>query len=394
MRTALAAVAAATVLTVGYASPVGAQDYSWFVDRCRDDQTSSLALGDLDGDGQLDLVVGNGRHSAEPNLLYIAGSPVDLLHEARPLGNAGTYAVRLGDLDADGNLDLVVLNDFGYRHRAYINDGRGNLALGDTFGREDPSRDGVLADIDGDGDTDVLVANRGAPNRAYLNDGEGRFDESRDIDTGENASIAVAVADVDGDGDPDVAVANREGQPNAIYLNDGRGRFPERRDLGRGGDESVAVAFADWDGDGDADAAVGNLGGANAVYFNDGAGGFATSAQFGTGTDHTRAVLPNDVDGDGDLDLVVGNAARDIRIRGSLASRDLVILNRSRDEPNRVYFNDGTGEFRPGPTFGQPGSRTRAVATGDMDGDGRADLVVGNNCGGNAIYLNGPSGDG
>jgi hypothetical protein len=97
------------------------------------------------------------------------------------------------------------------------------------------------------------------------------------------------------------------------------------------------------------------------------------------------ALASGDIDGDGDLDVVVGYAGREFSVEES--GGKTLFLNRLVEAPNRVYLNDGKGSLSPGPSFGL-GNVTRAIALGDVDGDGRLDIVVGTNCGENAIYLN------
>jgi hypothetical protein len=84
--------------------------------------------------------------------------------------------------------------------------------------------------------------------------------------------------------------------------------------------------------------------------------------------------------------ILVGADGATIRTPDTLGPT--VFEYQSRDEMNRVYLNDGRGNLRAGPTFGTPGTPTRAVALGDVDGDERPDIIVGNNCADNAIYLN------
>ena len=118
------------------------QDFSRFVPICRGDQTPGLALGDVDGDGRLDIVFGNGRHTPQPNLLFIQrNGGREPFFPPRPLGNSATYAVVLVDLDRDGDRDLVEGNDYGFWNVIWMNDGRGNFSSESFFGVEDRTRE-------------------------------------------------------------------------------------------------------------------------------------------------------------------------------------------------------------------------------------------------------------
>jgi hypothetical protein len=120
--------------------------------------------------------------------------------------------VALGDVDGDGDLDALVANDNDAAQEVYLNDGAGVFSahpISPTFGAGN-SRDLALGDVDGDGDLDALVANDyGAAQEVYLNDGAGVFSAHPISPTfGAGASMDVALGDVDGDGDLDALVAN------------------------------------------------------------------------------------------------------------------------------------------------------------------------------------------
>jgi hypothetical protein len=186
-------------------------------------QSASLVWGDCDGDGDLDLAVGNGGFiSAEPNSLYINNGDGTFTGRAE-FGMGDTSCLVWGDADGDGDLDLAVANWNGGQNRLYLNDGSGNFSGQDAFGARDPNTM-AWADCDHDGDLDLAVGNGdfGSADQNYLyeNDGTGQFTEHAVLGLGSTDSFAWA--DVDGDGDLDLAAGN-EHHPlqNYLYRNDG-----------------------------------------------------------------------------------------------------------------------------------------------------------------------------
>jgi FG-GAP-like repeat/Calx-beta domain len=243
------------------------------------DPSVGVALGDLDGDGDLDAFVANFHGSAtagQPNRVYLNNGAGVFTDSGQSLGNDSSQDLALGDLDGDGDLDAFVANEGP--NRIYLNDGNGTFTdSGQALGSEQSQRV-ALGDLDGDGDTDAFVTNfSDQPNRVYLNDGAGVFTDSGQS-LGNDSSIGVAVGDLDADGDLDAFVANFNGQPNRVYLNDGDGVFT---DSGQslGNDSSAGVALGDLDADGDLDAFVANPLEPSIVYMNNGSGVFTESEQ-------------------------------------------------------------------------------------------------------------------
>lgn len=358
-----------------------------------------VSLSDVDGDGDVDAVVGNRPgntdYSGEPNAIWLndgAGHFTDsgqrLIGSHRTNWDV-THAVALGDLDSDGDTDAVFGNAIQSPNTVWLNDGAGQFELfGEVHMKPHNQFDyGVseavaLGDLDGDGDLDAYVANccrtgwgvhtgteeispqghSDAYNMVWLNDGTGRFTDSGQR-LGNWATGAVALGDLDDDGDLDAFEVNRGIRSesihsvtgNMVWLNDGTGHFSDSEQR-LGHSEGYAVALGDLDGDGDLDAFVGNddprtFGQANKVWLNDGEGNFADSEQR-LGDESTRVVVLDDVDRDGDLDAFVGNEGF-----------------------GQIWVNDGAGRFAGSDQRFDWSSRY-AINLADVDGDGDKDVFA------------------
>lgn len=358
----------------------------------------SVSLSDVDNDGDVDAVVGNGPgnidYSGEPNSIWLNdGSGHFTDAGQRLIGSHGTnwdvtHAVALGDLDGDGDTDVIFGNALQSPNTVWLNDGAGRFKLHGEYQMKPHNEFGyskseavALGDLDLDGDLDAYVGNccrswwavssantidaqgySNAHNMVWLNDGDGRFTDSGQR-LGNRSTGAVALGDLDGDGDLDAFEVNRSGRPEfdvsdpsgMVWFNDGTGHFTDNGQR-LGNSYGYAVALGDVDGDGDLDAFVGNddprtSGQANKVWLNDGTGHFADSEQ-NLGHAHTRVVALIDVEGDGDLDAFVDNATA-----------------------SQIWLNDGTGRFLDS---GQRLSHTNGyiVNVGDVDGDGDADVFA------------------
>ena len=350
------------------------------------DSTAAVALGDVDGDLDLDIVTGS---SAGQNRLYLnngTGVFIDGTAERMPQVLNITEAVALGDVDGDLDLDIVIGNrpaSVAGQNRLYLNDGTGTFMDG-TAGRIPADADDTYAvglrDVDGDLDLDIVFGNGGRTpqDRLYLNNGTGTFTDATaarmPVDSG--LTEAVALADVDGDADIEILTGNIS--QNRLYLNDGTTTFADVTiERLPGHADTHTVALGDVDADGDLDLAIGNAylfsGQQNRLYLNDGTGTFVdATARLPQDSNVTKAVVFGDVDGDGDLDLVFGNGIH-------IAYR----------MQNRLYLNDGTGRFTEGTAARMPvdSADTEAVVLADVDGDADLDIVVGNS-GQNYLYLN------
>ena len=269
--------------------------------------------------------------------------------------------VASGDVDADGDTDLVLAIEFE-RNELFINDGSGRFTSSFVSDAALDSEDVALSDLDGDGDLDlVFVTEDDLTNELYLNDGAGRYsDRSAWIPVG-GMSNAVEVLDLNGDAAPDLLIGNF-GRDYAL-INDGSARFT---DAGTEVWDSVSdtqdLELIDVDGDGDLDVAAANEE-QNRLFLNEG-GRFrdATASRFPERLDESREMKAVDFDGDGDRDLVVTNVA----LHTDWPRRDYLLLN------------DGTGAFTDAPAERLPaGDRDHyTVQVLDIDTDGYTDILL------------------
>jgi hypothetical protein len=371
------------------ATEAGAQHFETSTLLCHGGRTASAALGDLDGDGDLDLVLGNGRHEPEVNVVY-SNDGRGNFYGRRALDEAPdrTYRVVLGDVDHDGDLDAAVVNDIGEPGKLLFNDGRGQFRVAAQFGDgAHAGRSLALGDLDGDRDLDVVaVSTIFGQNFVYLYDGGKLI--ARKLGAGKETSLAVALGDLDRDGDLDIVIGNR-GAPSVVYVNDGRANFAEPRPFGGAKDLTTTIALGDLDGDGDLDIAAGRWEDAGVVYLNDGAARFAETRTLGAARPQIYDLALADMDLDGDLDAVIATwAPRTAFIDSDGDGKPDRWLETKRDEIARVIVNDGKARFSDGDVFGSGGDRMRALAIGDIDHDGDPDIVVANDCHSSAVYFN------
>ncbi len=275
-------------------------------------------------------------------------------------GNTGagnqTNRVIAADVDNDGDLDLVLADLDGPNVRLQLNDGSGNFSAGQSLALPMFTSDLAAADVDGDGDLDLLCTGSSAATSTatVLRNNGGTFASTGSYPMPGNM-YRLAVGDLDADGDQDLVLALANGDSVRVRLNDGTGAFAHSYAVFVGRNPQD-VALGDVDQDGDLDVLALLPDGGLSVQLNNGAGFFprltpgATSGST-VGVPQLRMAL-GDVDGDGDLDAVVP-------------------LNTSIG----ILLNDGSGRFVPAPPLAL-GYLHYAVALGDLDADGDLDLTV------------------
>jgi hypothetical protein len=220
-------------------------------------------LADLNGDGLNDVFAIAVVNQEWKGRVYLNDKKGHFRYAGQPLGQGILAAVELGDVNGDGSVDAVLS---GWRNtdadpcpnRVLLNDGRGRFTeTGQVFDEGLRHSHGLaLGDLDRDGDLDLVLVTQQAPfARIYLNDGKGRFTAARTLGT--NSAEKVALADLDGDGSLDIFLACIG--PNEVWLNDGQGHFSDSQ-LRLGTEWSWEVAVGDINNDGLPDLFVVNLG--------------------------------------------------------------------------------------------------------------------------------------
>lgn len=309
---------AATAVTAT-AAPLPAQPARLAYDRVVPLETTSetsanVSFGDLNGDGHLDVVLAKGRHWPLVNRVLL-GDGRGGFAPAFDLGPAAdkSYSGRLVDLDGDGDLDVVLSNDTPSPKLTYRNDGRGRFTVGSVYGDSTwPMRNATVADMNGDGHPDIIAANRNGRRAGFnyicLNDGRGGFGAPC-VPFAPEPATTITAADFTRDGVPDLLVPHRNGGQSRLYVGARGGNLTTMASLPFGpADAQLRIAeAADFDGDGALDVVAIDEVRGPALYVGRGDGTFAPPVPVGAPGIKPYALTVGDLDCDGRPDFVVGN---------------------------------------------------------------------------------------
>ncbi|PIE23751.1 MAG: hypothetical protein CSA62_06485 [Planctomycetota bacterium] len=344
-----------------------------------------IATGDVDGDGDIDMLIGKSSGWNDTLMLndgFGGLRPAPLAQmPMKPRGYV-SYSVALGDLDGDGDLDAVfgTLASSSHGVRISLNNGKGffrdagRACLPPPRQSYVPVNDLCLSDVDRDGDLDLvlfLFVSNASTLRLWLNDGKGNFKDvtSKQVQSLSGALERGFLKDMDGDGYPDIVFVPPFGAGPWLYLNNGKGSFSDASRVRIGNrDPILGPSIGDVDGDGDIDIVCGVQSVSPAsmkVWINDGKGHFKEEGASRTpkGSENFFPLPLIDLDSDGDLDLFL--------IRVHLYPKGT---------SSRVYLNDGKGKFSDASRrwfTSYTSERLQCSALVDLDSDGDPEFLFG-----------------
>jgi FG-GAP-like repeat/FG-GAP repeat len=320
----------------------------------------SVAIADFNGDGRLDLAVadqGTAPDYTDGGLSVLLGNgdgtfrpPVQYATSVRPL------AVAVGDFNRDGIPDLAVTN---YTVSVLLGNGDGTFQAPANYAAGRQAWGITVGDLNGDGILDLAVGDVGSRSvGVLLGKGDGTFQPARYYAAGGTGDFiaSVAIADLNGDGIPDlVAAAAGTSFTVGVLLGKGDGSFQPAHSYPVGPQPNF-VAVGDFNGDGKPDLAVANSFSNNvSVLLGNGDATFQTAPHYGAG-DFPQAIVARDLNGDGipDLAMVVGVGG------GNSVS---------------VLLGKAGGAFQAAVQY-PLGKTSGSLAVADLNGDGIPDLVV------------------
>jgi FG-GAP-like repeat/Concanavalin A-like lectin/glucanases superfamily len=321
------------------------------VDWAAGDGPVSVAIGDLNGDGNPDLVTANLYANS---ISVLSGTGGGAFVPARTYrGGGDPRAIAICDLNRDGRPDVVSTSADRNSISVRLTTRDGGLRGARRYAVPGGPVAVAIGDLNGRGGPDVVTVNRTDVVSVLLNRGNGRLRRVHRYRTGREP-VSVGLGDLNGDGKLDVVTANSEANSVSVLLNAGRGRLRPRRSYAVGR-TPMDVSIADLNGDGRPDVATANLDDNTVSVLLNERGSLSTRNDFRAGGD-PRSLATGDFDGDGRPDIVAVNA------EASTAS---------------VLANAGGGAFLPAGDFAT-GRHSVSVEVGDLNRDGRPDVATAN----------------
>jgi hypothetical protein len=348
--------------------------------------SNKVELADVDGDGLVDILFANGGNyssAGAPELNRVFknnghGKPFDEITQS-VFGDSADLArvIKVRDVSGDGVVDIVVGCTYQTQSRLYLGQGDGSfqeVTATHLPEMEASIGDLELGDVDGDGDLDLVLAqwgdgnpmkNNGGRTMLWINDGNGKFTdvtESRMPEVLVEFSWDLEFVDCDNDADLDIVVSCKRCSGGKLFINNGEGQFVDASFSMPQYSNNYDFEAMDLNGDGHLDL----------VTINDGPGlreHIFLGTQSGVFSDATAQLWPDsanigkddnvvaflDVDSDGDADFVIG----------SLNGKDRLLIN---DGSGHLSLDDSVFE-------GDPTPGTLGLALADLNGDGKLDVV-------------------
>jgi hypothetical protein len=325
-----------------------------------------------EGRGSLAVLLGNGDGTFQAPVVH-AGETF------------GPVSLATGDFNGDGKLDLALAcegaGDAGCERgavRVLLGNGDGTFQASHMYAAGAGSNYSLATgDFDGDGKLDLVVAYQTSENSAVavlLGNGDGTFQAPVSYSTGAACAVFVAVGDFNNDGAPDLAVVNGcVSDTVSVLLGNGDGTLQPAVIYPSGGAFAASLAVGDFNGDGAADLAVVNncanydnlvcaSSGSVGVLLGNGDGTFNAPVSYASGASQANFVTVGDFNGDGHSDLAVGFSAAN-----------------GNDRVLSLLLGNGDGTFQAPARYGSGGPATM-IATGDFNRDGQPDVVFSNLC--------------
>ncbi len=314
------------------------------------EQSFDVAAGDLNGDGNIDLVFANDNAGNSVWFRNPGAGSSTFANSGQSLDSAATSSVALADLDGDGDLDIVFSNTGGSGNSVWLNNGSGVFAkTAQSLGTFDAQHVSV-GDLDSDGDLDLVFANKDRGADVWLNNGSAFFTKTAQT-LGASKGSGTGLADIDGDGDLDLLITN-DGDVSTIWRNNGGGTFTATGQVLPSG-QTHDVAFADLDADGDLDFVIAGDQDGDSIWRNDGTGTFTKTAQT-IGNGHSRGVAVGDMNGDGAIDVVFGDHVG----------------------ADQIWQNNGSGTFSLANSSLSSPIKSEGITLADVNGDGVLDVIA------------------
>ena len=377
------------------------------------DNATSVFAADIDGDGDLDVL--SSDLFADEIAWYenLDGQGNFSIKKIIASELNQCFRVFASDLDGDGDMDAIAVYASSSRISWFENlDGQGNFGLEKEIALSTASS-GILdvADIDGDGDMDIISGKALGDNVVWYEneDGLGNFGDKQIVTTDAADVTSVFAADIDGDNDIDLLSTSNGDSKIAWYENlNGQGNFGTQQIITNNADDPRFVTTEDLDGDGDMDILSGYYDGDMLVWFENtnGQGSFSAQQIISDETNGITSATAADVDNDGDMDVIsTSTIGWDVAWyenqdgQGSFGAKQLIddnarqvnkvfvvdldndsnvdIITSAQWQPGVAWYKnlDGLGSFEAVRPITTDAKEAQAVASTDLDGDGDLDVV-------------------